>query len=145
MNADVDTLCGPRGKHNPERAGYRHGTEAGSVTLGGRRVPVQWPRVRARDGSAELPVPGFALFVPDRARRAGDGSDAAGLSTRRCGVGLEPGPPSGQCHVDVEAGGVAAVDDPATGGSAWPEAIAAAHSRLERGMARSRRRPGSTG
>jgi putative transposase len=26
---DVARLCGPDGKHNPERAGDRHGTEAG--------------------------------------------------------------------------------------------------------------------
>ncbi|MDP9399131.1 MAG: IS256 family transposase, partial [Actinomycetota bacterium] len=47
MNADVEALCGPRGKHNSDRAGYRHGVEAGSVTLGGRRVPLSRPRVRA--------------------------------------------------------------------------------------------------
>jgi putative transposase len=63
MNADVDALCGPRGKHNPERAGYRHGTEAGSVTLGGRRVPITRPRVRAADGSKELLVPAYELFT----------------------------------------------------------------------------------
>ena len=40
---DVTRLCGPDGKHNPARAGYRHGTGAGSVTLGGRRVPVTRP------------------------------------------------------------------------------------------------------
>ena len=33
MEADVTAVCGPRGKHNPERSGVRHGTEAGSVTL----------------------------------------------------------------------------------------------------------------
>jgi len=44
---DAERLCGPEGKHNPSRAGYRHGSEAGSVTLGGRRVPVTRPRVRA--------------------------------------------------------------------------------------------------
>ena len=40
MAADLSAVCGPRGKHNPDRAGVRHGTERGSVTLGGRRVPV---------------------------------------------------------------------------------------------------------
>ena len=28
---DAERLCGPDGKHNPDRAGYRHGSEAGSV------------------------------------------------------------------------------------------------------------------
>src|SRR4051812_50204749 len=62
MNADVDALCGPRGKHNTERAGYRHGTEAGSVPLGGRRVPITRPRVRAAAGSGELPLPAHGAF-----------------------------------------------------------------------------------
>jgi hypothetical protein len=39
FDEDAVRLCGPDGKHNPDRAGYRHGTGAGSVTLGGRRVP----------------------------------------------------------------------------------------------------------
>ncbi len=38
MEADVAAVCGPRGKHNPGRTAVRHGSERGSVTLGGRRV-----------------------------------------------------------------------------------------------------------
>ena len=57
MEADVAAACGPQGKHNPDRVATRHGTERGSVTLGGRRVPVTRPRVRAADGTGELPVP----------------------------------------------------------------------------------------
>src|SRR5262245_14587036 len=59
---DVTTLCGPDGKHNPDRGGYRHGSGAGSVTLGGRRLPVARPRVRAADGSGELHLPSYDLF-----------------------------------------------------------------------------------
>lgn len=62
MEESVSAVCGPRDKHNPDRVGYRHGAEAGSVTLGGRRVPVEPPRVRAVDGSGELPVPAYELF-----------------------------------------------------------------------------------
>ena len=62
FDEDVAGLCGPESKHNPERAGYRHGSEAGSVTLGGRRVPVTRPRVRAVDGSGELRLPSYDLF-----------------------------------------------------------------------------------
>ncbi len=40
-------LAEPKGKHDPERVAVRHGQECGSVTLGGRRVPVQRPLVRA--------------------------------------------------------------------------------------------------
>ena len=63
---DAERLCGPEGKHNPDRSGYRHGSEAGSVTLGGRRVPVSRPRVRAADGSGELHLPSYDLFILDR-------------------------------------------------------------------------------
>src|SRR5664280_431019 len=50
MTAEVVELAGPRGKHDPARDTYRHGVEDGSVTLGGRRVPVARPRVRSLAG-----------------------------------------------------------------------------------------------
>ena len=91
MNADVEALCGPRGRHNAERVGYRHGVEAGSVTLGGRRVPVRRPRVRAADGSGELPVPAYQLFTgTELLGELAMQRMLAGLSTRRYRVGLEP-------------------------------------------------------
>ena len=62
MEESVTTLARPKGKHNPGRAAVRHGHEHGSVTLGGRRVAVQRPRVRAADGSGELPVAAYELF-----------------------------------------------------------------------------------
>jgi len=84
-------LCGPKGQHDPDRAGYRHGTEAGSVTLGGRRVPVQRPRVRAADGSGELALPAYELFSSTEVlAQMAMARMLAGLSTRRYRVGLEP-------------------------------------------------------
>ena len=56
MEADVSTLAGPKGKHNMVRMAVRHGRERGSVTLGGRRVPITRPRVRAADGSGEVAI-----------------------------------------------------------------------------------------
>jgi putative transposase len=91
MNADVDALCGPRSAHNPDRAGYRHSVAAGSVTLGGRRVPVTRPRVRAADGSGELPIPSYELFSgTELLGEMAMERMLAGLSTRRYRVGLEP-------------------------------------------------------
>jgi putative transposase len=91
MQADVAALCGPRGKHDPQRAATRHGSGRGSVTLGGRRVPVTRPRVRAADGSGELPVPAYELFTGTEVLgRMAMERMLAGLSTRRYGVGLEP-------------------------------------------------------
>jgi len=91
MEADVTAVCGPRGRHDPDRAANRHGTEAGSVTLGGRRVPVRRPRVRAADGSGEVPVPAYELFNSTEllAKMAMERM-LGGLSTRRYPVGLEP-------------------------------------------------------
>ena len=62
MEADVATLAGVKGKHDSDRVAVRHGHERGSVTLGGRRVRVERPRVRAVHGSGELPVPAYELF-----------------------------------------------------------------------------------
>jgi putative transposase len=39
MDAEVTAVCGPKGRHDPQRIATRHGHRAGSVTLGGRRVP----------------------------------------------------------------------------------------------------------
>ena len=44
------------------RSAVRHGSEDGSVTLGGRRVPVRRPRVRTADRTAEVAVPAYELF-----------------------------------------------------------------------------------
>jgi len=92
MEADVTALAGLKGKHNSERGAVRHGHERGSVTLGGRRVPVQRPRVRAADGSGELPVPTYELFnSTELLGRLAMEKMLAGLSTRRYApAGLEP-------------------------------------------------------
>jgi hypothetical protein len=50
MEADVSALAGPKGKHDQARTAVRHGHGRGSVTLGGRRVPVTRPRVRTAEG-----------------------------------------------------------------------------------------------
>ncbi len=62
MEEDVTATCGPKGRHDAERVAVRHGHERGSMSLGGRRVPVQRPRMRAVDGSGELPLPSYELF-----------------------------------------------------------------------------------
>jgi putative transposase len=62
MEEDVTAVCGPKGRHDPERTAVRHGHGAGSVSLGGRRVPVTRPRMHAVDGSGELAVPAYELF-----------------------------------------------------------------------------------
>jgi transposase-like protein len=91
MEADVTVLVGPKGKHNMTRTAVRHGRESGSVTLGGRRVPVTRPRVRAADGAGELPIPSYQLFTSTEILgKMAMEKMLAGLSTRRYPAGLEP-------------------------------------------------------
>jgi len=91
MEESVDALAGPKGKHDPDRTAVRHGHEHGSVTLGGRRVAVQRPRVRAADGSGELPVAAYELFSSTEVLgRLALERMLGGLSSRRYGLGLEP-------------------------------------------------------
>jgi putative transposase len=91
MEADVTELAGPKGRHDGARTAVRHGRERGSVTLGGRRVPVTRPRVRAADGSGELPVASYELFTSTEILgKLAMEKMLAGLSTRRYAVGLEP-------------------------------------------------------
>jgi len=91
MEESVTALCGPKGKHDAGRSAVRHGAEEGSGTLGGRRVGVRRPRVRATDGSGEPPVPAYELF--SSTELLGEMAMAkmlAKLSTRRYRAGLEP-------------------------------------------------------
>jgi transposase-like protein len=91
FDEDVTRLCGLEGKHNAGRAGYRHGTGAGSVTLGGRRVGVARPRVRAAGGSGELHLPSYDLFSSTEIlSQLAMEKMLAGLSSRRYRHGLEP-------------------------------------------------------
>jgi putative transposase len=91
MESDVTVLAGPKGKHNAGRSAVRHGRERGSVTLGGRRVPITRPRVRATDGTGELPIASYELFSSTEILgKMAMEKMLAGLSTRRYPVGLEP-------------------------------------------------------
>jgi putative transposase len=91
MEADVSALAGPKGKHDATRTAVRHGRERGSVTLGGRRVAITRPRVRAAGGSGELPIASYELFSSTEILgKMAMEKMLAGLSTRRYPVGLEP-------------------------------------------------------
>jgi putative transposase len=63
MMADsVTALCGPKGRHDADRCAVRHGSENGSVTLGGRWVPERRPRALSADGTTEVAIPAYELF-----------------------------------------------------------------------------------
>jgi putative transposase len=91
LDTDVERLAGPKGRHNPDRGAVRHGTQAGKVTLGGRRVRVDRPRVRTADGAAELPLPTWQAFAAtELLDQLTLERMLAKLSTRRYHAGLEP-------------------------------------------------------
>ena len=84
MELEVDEVVGPKSKHNPDRTAKRHGHEDGSMTLGGRRVPVCRPRVRTADDQHELPVKSYEYFADrDPLTRAVLDRMLAGVSTRK--------------------------------------------------------------
>jgi putative transposase len=84
MELEVDEVVGPKGKHDPDRTAKRHGHQDGSMTLGGRRVPVRRPRMRTADDEHELPVESYGYFADrDPLTRAVMDRMLAGVSTRR--------------------------------------------------------------
>jgi hypothetical protein len=91
MAEEVDVVVGPKGRHDVDRAAVRHGHEDGQVTLGGRRVRVERPRVRATDGSGEVAMATYAHFADrDPLTKVVLEQMLAGVSTRRFGRTREP-------------------------------------------------------
>ena len=91
MEGEVDEVVGPKGRHEPARTAVRHGHETGEVTLGGRRVPVERPRVRSADGAQEVALATYAHFADrDPLTRLVLERMLAGVSTRRYERVLEP-------------------------------------------------------
>ena len=91
MAAEVDELVGPKGAHRRDRTANRHGSEAGSVPVGGRRIAVRRPQVRTVSGE-EVCLESWDCFqqadlLSERAVTA----MLAGVSTRNyASVALEP-------------------------------------------------------
>jgi len=97
MEAEVDEVVGPKGKHDRDRAAVRHGHQGGEVTLGGRRVPVQRPRARTADGAREVELETYRHFAErDPLTDVVLDRMLAGVSTRRF---ARTGEPVG-CEVD---------------------------------------------
>jgi putative transposase len=91
MEEEVVEVVGAKGRHDPDRVAVRHGHEAGEVTLGGRRVGVERPRVRSADGAGELPLVTYRHFADrDPLTRVVLERMLAGVSTRRYGRVQEP-------------------------------------------------------
>jgi putative transposase len=90
LEAELEAKVGPKGRHDPDRTACRHGTASGSVVLGGRRVPVDRPRARTRDGR-EVQLDTYAAFADDDLLgRVVMERMLAGLATRRHRAAGEP-------------------------------------------------------
>jgi putative transposase len=84
MEEEVDEVVGAKGKHDPERVAVRHGHQSGAVTLGGRRLPVERPRVRSADDEREVRLATYEHFASrDVLSRVVLERMLAGVSTRR--------------------------------------------------------------
>jgi putative transposase len=95
IDAEVAEIAGPKGRHDPNRTAYRHGSEDGKVSLGGRRIPVRRPRVRtvadSDGGEREVHLESYDTFASvDLLADHMVASMLAGLSGRRYEGALEP-------------------------------------------------------
>jgi len=91
LDEEVVDVVGAKGKHNADRVAVRHGHEAGEVTLGGRRVQVERPRVRSADGRAEVRLQTYEHFASrDALARVVMERMLASVSTRRYARTSEP-------------------------------------------------------
>jgi putative transposase len=91
MQTEVAGLAGPKGRHDPDRTHVRHGSKAGSVTLGRREVPMRRPRVRTAGDESEAVLEVYEVaHAEDLLAEHMVGAILAGLSTRRYGAALEP-------------------------------------------------------
>ena len=62
LEEEVDRLCGPRYARGKSRRNSRHGSQGGTVTLAGQRLPINKPRVRGVDGSGEVELEAYELL-----------------------------------------------------------------------------------
>jgi putative transposase len=83
MELDRQALCGAKGVPDPQRRAVRGGATRSSVVLGGQRIGIKRPRVRAVD-AGELALPTFTWAAgTDPLDAATMAAIAAGVSTRR--------------------------------------------------------------
>jgi len=91
LEEDRTAICGPRYEHQSERGASRAGTVPSEVVLGGRKVALRRPRVRA--GGLEVPLPTFQLMAnEDPLNRRVVEQMLVGVATRQYARSLEPVP-----------------------------------------------------
>lgn len=91
LEEDRTAICGPRYAHQPARESSRAGTVPSEVVLGGRKVALRRPRVRAN--GAEVALPTFQLMAnEDPLNRRVVEQMLVGVATRQYARSLEPLP-----------------------------------------------------
>lgn len=93
LEEDRTAICGPRYQHQAARQALRGGTVPSEVVLGGRKVAIRRPRVRAN--GAEVRLPAFQLMASaDPLNRRVVEQMLVGVATRQYARSLEPLPAS---------------------------------------------------
>lgn len=91
LEEDRLAICGPRYAHEPDREASRAGRVASAVVLGGRKVSVARPRVRAN--GREVALPTFqTMAATDPLHRRAVEQMLVGVATRQYARSLEPAP-----------------------------------------------------
>lgn len=89
LEEDRTAICGPRYQHQAHRSAGRAGSVPSEVVLGGRKVAIRRPRVRAED--QEIALPTFQAFAEvDPLNRRVVEQMLLGVATRQYGRSLEP-------------------------------------------------------
>jgi putative transposase len=83
MDAEVEQLAGPKGRHEPQRPASRWGQQSGYAVLAGKKVRLARPRVRSAEGR-ELGLETYARFQSPSRRQGGIYKKLIhGISTRK--------------------------------------------------------------
>jgi transposase-like protein len=91
LEDDRTAICGQRYRHQVARQASRAGTVPSEVVLGGRKVALRRPRVRAN--GEEVPLPAFAMMAgEDPLNRRVVEQMLVGVATRQYARSLEPLP-----------------------------------------------------
>ena len=92
LEEDRTAICGPRYAHQTKRDASRAGTVPSEVVLGGRKIALRRPRVRAK--GAEVPLPTFQIMAgEDPLNRRVVEQMLVGVATRQYARSLDPLPP----------------------------------------------------
>ena len=89
MNAEVESLAGPKGRHDPDRQVTRWTGQSGYVVLGGKKVKIVKPRVRSMEGH-EVALTSYERFQsPPRRQSSIVRKLINGISTRKYTKAIE--------------------------------------------------------